>query len=288
MHAAAPVSSAMIETLRDRGILNHVQFVSEDASLSELGEYQRKVTEASNGTATTMVDVSKNVLVVNHANPTSREKIDARLTPKARNNVVYADGTVVAAPAVGGGDAMTTCTAGFAVVKTSTGNRGISTAGHCPNTQSYKGSVLNFKTERYGGANDIQWHDSGQLTWNNTVSDGVADGTPYFRYITAREATSSISRGNFYCKTGKETGYDCGTVGAVNYCPSYGGLSCDFFLLGNGAANMATPGDSGGPVYTGGKAVGTISGYYGTAGSYSAIVGPQATFANLGLAVAIN
>ena len=116
----------------------------------------------------------------------------------------------------------------------------------------------------------------------------MADSTPYFREITEREQTTGISRGNFYCKTGKETGYDCGEVTNVNFCPGYGGLSCSFFLL-KGSSGMSENGDSGGPVYTGNKAVGTISGkYFGEGHPYSAIVGPQATFSNLGLRVAIN
>lgn len=66
------------------------------------------------------------------------------------------------------------------------------------------------------------------------------------------------------------------------------GLSCDFFLL-DGSSDMSIPGESGAPVYTSDKAVGTISDYYyGNGHPYSAIVGPQATFVNLGLAVVID
>jgi hypothetical protein len=68
------------------------------------------------------------------------------------------------------------------------------------------------------------------------------------------------------CKYGVQTGGDCGTVvtktfkphddwGVANPTASYGQLkNCD--------ADMSTPGDSGGPVYHAGRAVGMTTAWY--------------------------
>lgn len=56
-----------------------------------------------------------------------------------------------------GGEAISSCTSGFGT-KTSSGTRGISTAGHCGNSQTDDGSSLTYKSEYRGTHGDFQWH----------------------------------------------------------------------------------------------------------------------------------
>ncbi|RYC10824.1 hypothetical protein [Nocardioides zhouii] len=288
-YVTAPPSPEFSARLEQAGLSHLVKFEYVDASLARLQKLQDSIRLIGGRSVSTVLDVQKNRVEVALASHDLRRAIAERLVKEDQDDVIFLEAPAAPDdPTVGGGGATSTCTAGFVVVKSSTGNRGVSTAGHCPDAQSYKNVALNFKGEAYGGTSDIQWHDSGALTWQNRVEDGVNDSTPFFRNITSREATSSIALGNFYCKTGSFTGYLCGTVSAVNYCPSYGGLSCDFFLL-SGSSDMSADGDSGGPVYVNEKAVGTTSGRRTADGHpYPAIIGPQATFSKLGLVVAIS
>ncbi len=58
-----------------------------------------------------------------------------------------------------GGGTLTTCTAGFSVIS-SGGTYGITTAGHCGNTQAYEGRALTYRAEHAGALGDMQWHTS--------------------------------------------------------------------------------------------------------------------------------
>ena len=70
-----------------------------------------------------------------------------------------------------GGLFLSSCTAGFGV-KNAQGTKGISTAGHCSNTQSFGGHNLPYVTGKFSGAHDSQWHTSG----GNTILDDVKYG----------------------------------------------------------------------------------------------------------------
>ena len=56
-----------------------------------------------------------------------------------------------------GGEALKTCTSGFGV-KSASGTRGISTAGHCSNYQTDDAATLTFESAHNGEQGDFQWH----------------------------------------------------------------------------------------------------------------------------------
>lgn len=96
-----------------------------------------------------------------------------------------------------GGLALTTCTSGFSV-KNASGTKGITTAGHCSNTQAYNGTNLPFQSGTTGGVYDIQWHTAPGFTARNLVFDGT-----YNRYIFSVKFRASQSVGEWVCKHGR-------------------------------------------------------------------------------------
>ena len=93
-------------------------------------------------------------------------------------------------------------TFGFAVEDAS-GNKGVTAAGHCNNSQWWGINWLVFEEEEWEGYGDIQWHST-----NMDVDNLIRDSSSY----TTREITSSKSRsqqavGSFVGKYGRTTGY---------------------------------------------------------------------------------
>jgi hypothetical protein len=131
-----------------------------------------------------------------------------------------------------GGGSLTTCTAGFTVVGAIT--RGISTAGHCGNTQSYEGRSLRFINEHIGSSGDLQWH----------TRDGESHVNQFYYQPGLRRfvyATGAAVEGQGLCRYGKTTGYRCDFVYQLNHC---NGSACGLVAMQN---DQASPGDSGGP-----------------------------------------
>ena len=170
--------------------------------------------------------------------------------------------TEAAGDANSGGLPMTSCTTGFAV-RNSSGTRGLLTAGHCSNTQSYSifgfpgNYAMTFRNELRSASADLQWH---------TIS-----GTVYARYygpstsstVTVNSSTTQSQQGGDYvCSRGKTTGYRCGTVTSISFAPTWSGAcpgttcSASFVRVN---ANQ-DDGDSGGPWAAGGSAYGIHKG----------------------------
>jgi hypothetical protein len=147
-----------------------------------------------------------------------------------------------------GGLAISTCTTGFTVYN-SAGTRGVSTAGHCGNSQSLSGYALTFRGEAYSGSYDIQWHNASGHTWPNTIKVGT--GT---RSITATRSRTSQTVGSQVCKQGKTTGYTCGTISTISYCASG---ACTWVRVAGNGTNLSEGGDSGGPWFSGNTAYGS-------------------------------
>ncbi len=168
------------------------------------------------------------------------------------------------------------CTSGFSTRTTTGGQRGISTAGHCPNSESYGGHNLPFQAERFQGSQDVQWHSipSGD-TARPWVYDGIAGGsTPYYRVITGTLGRSGQPVGALVCSYGVATHYRCGRIVWKNYAPSYvPSAQATFIVLHNdNGDDIANLGDSGGPWFSGGTAYGIHSGdYNGNDAIYMAI-----------------
>lgn len=161
-----------------------------------------------------------------------------------------------------GGLALSTCTSGF-TVRNSSGVRGVSTAGHCGNTQSLAGYSLTFRAERYSGSYDIQWHNASGHTWPNTIKVGSTT-----RSITGTRSRAYQTVGSTVCKQGKTTGYTCGTISTTSYCAS--GVCTWVRVAGNGT-NLSEGGDSGGPWFSGNTAYGSHTYGIGDDSAYMAV-----------------
>ncbi len=176
---------------------------------------------------------------------------------------------------IGGGEALSTCTSGFSVMDLS-GIKGITTAGHCRNAQTYNGVNLPFMSgtlDEGGTAYDIQWHRVDQpLEARNWVWDGSSH-----RPVLNVRFRASQNVGDWVCKYGWTTGYGCGTVATT----SQDGINVrlDNMIVDNG--------DSGGPWFVNTTAYGTtISKCTLNDGTPCAIYGPVDQIYNiLGLTI---
>ena len=150
-----------------------------------------------------------------------------------------------------GGEALVpTCTTGFGT-KTGAGDRGISTAGHCQNSQTDDDDDLTFEEEHEGGYGDFQWHSG-----PDTHSDDFYSGSNTETEVYKRDVTDIGSPvvGQTLCRNGKMSHKDCQQVRKLNYCV---GVVCSLVQMGE---HLSTGGDSGGPVFYGGKAYGIHKG----------------------------
>jgi hypothetical protein len=164
------------------------------------------------------------------------------------------------AASIYGGLPLSTCTSGFSVKK---GwiftTKGITTAAHCPNSQSYSGNDLPFQSERIGGSYDIQWHTAPGYTVTNKIQ-WWSDGST--RDITAKKSRNNQVIGEYVCKYGMTTHYTCGTIVDKNFAPNYiEDPSPTFIRVSSTTTDLVEPGDSGGPWFLLNTAYGTTSGH---------------------------
>ena len=138
-----------------------------------------------------------------------------------------------------GGEILTTCTSGFGT-KTSSGVRGISTAGHCNNSQTDDGSSLTFQAEYEGTHGDFQWH-----TGPKSESDDFFSGSSSSTEVNKRDvsAVGSPIVGQSMCRNGSTSYKDCQDVRKLNVCL---GSSCNLVEM---EAHLSEAGDSGAPVF---------------------------------------
>lgn len=158
-----------------------------------------------------------------------------------------------------GGLSLSGGTSGFAV-KDSEGRKGITTAGHCSNSQSYNGTSLTFKSEILQGSYDIQWHGASGFTVKNKIK-WWSDGST--RDITSTKHRNYQAIGEYVCKYGMVTNYTCGYISDKNYCPTYvPNCGATFIRVDNTAGynDLSSGGDSGGPWFLVNTAYGTHSG----------------------------
>lgn len=150
-----------------------------------------------------------------------------------------------------GGEALSTCTSGFGT-KTSSGVRGIATAGHCGNSQSDDGFALTFKDDYEGTHGDFQWH-----TAPKPERDDFYSGNSSSTEVNRRDVSSVGSPvvGQSLCRNGKTSHKDCQEVRKLNVCS---GSVCNLVEMG---AHLSAGGDSGGPVFWGNTAYGIHKGY---------------------------
>lgn len=198
-----------------------------------------------------------------------RQKLDAAvqrgaLTLSPLVTVVTVERMSYPAANIYGGLSLSTCTSGFGVKRTSDGLKGISTAAHCNNSQSYSGTALTFKAEKFQDSYDVQWHTASGYTVKNWIK-WWSDGST--RSITSTKSRDSQAIGNYVCKYGKTTFYTCGYISSKTYAPSYvPSADATFIRVDNtaGYSPLAAPGDSGGPWFLNSGAWGVMSGIPGS------------------------
>ena len=151
-----------------------------------------------------------------------------------------------------GGEALSTCTSGFGTI-TSSQARGISTAGHCPNSLTDDGTSLTVHGEHEGSHGDFQWHQGPDY---DDHSNEFYAGSDSSSEVNKREVTSVGSPivGQRLCRNGKVSNMDCQEVRKLNVC---NGNRCSLVQMGE---RLSASGDSGGPVYDGNTAYGLHQG----------------------------
>lgn len=154
-----------------------------------------------------------------------------------------------------GGESLSTCTSGFGTRAGShtTGTRGISTAGHCGNSQSDDGVALTFQSEHEGTHGDFQWH-----TGPRTRTDDFYSGSASTLETNLRDvaAVGTPTVGQSLCKNGKTNKKSCQEVRKLGVCHAG---SCNLVQMG---ARLAASGDSGGPIFFGSTAYGLHKGFH--------------------------
>lgn len=154
------------------------------------------------------------------------------------------------------------CTTGFSVVSVASNQEGNSSAGHCGSVQWATDDLdtvdLFFEMEHEGKYGDFEWYRTGF---------GAVD-VAWFWYDFGpndRRKVESIeygfSKGTWYCKFGRTTGFSCDKVRRISV--THHGVR----KLVQVEGQQVWYGDSGGPWYSGGRAVGLTRGFTARTGS---------------------
>ena len=165
-----------------------------------------------------------------------------------------------------GGEAMSTCTFGFAARRNNTTLYGIITAGHCTDTQT----MHEIELEYYVGLNVMQADAQFNIIPHGSSHQLLDDFTCGGWWSSLCDVTDDIARtdmpGDYVCHYGKNSGISCGTVTSINYRPDYDDSCLNWdeeeveclavFVEVQGPSLRACYGDSGGPWYRGGIAYG--------------------------------
>ena len=148
------------------------------------------------------------------------------------------------------------CTSGFTVIHSSSGRKGITTAGHCANSLKNDGKRnLVFQDQAYRVVTppepyDVQWHTSSVSTDRFLAYIRIGSGS---RAIYGQSPRAYQYVGEYICKYGITTGSACGTIVGVNFNGTYIRVHSD-------VADLSEPGDSGGPWYKDYTAYGLMTG----------------------------
>nr|WP_299850008.1 hypothetical protein [Sphingomonas bacterium] len=154
-----------------------------------------------------------------------------------------------------------TCTTGFAV--TDGTRHGLTTAAHCADQMTYVdphgGNVpLDYLGQWGWGYQDVQIGLSRDPPAPNLYDDTAKT---FERSVLAQRSRAATRAGDYVCHRGETTGYSCATVQLTDFAPA--GDLCGGPCLPTWVA-VAGPkckgGDSGGPVFLGGTAFGTVKG----------------------------
>ena len=171
-----------------------------------------------------------------------------------------------------GGLTLSPCTAGYSVTH-SDGRQGITSAAHCGQEQTFNGTDLDFVQALLGGKYDVQWHEAPGFTLRNLVYDGSGN-----RYVYGTESVNDQTVGEYVCKYGITTGFDCGDIVAIDFqptdqtgCSNYCSFSATFIRVHKDGVDLADVGDSGGPWFSGNTAYGIMRSEFGDDAIYMQI-----------------
>lgn len=232
------------------------EFITVPYAIDELLAANIRAREALGVTADSTIDPEKGAVVLITADaiePETAKAVEAAVSPVG----VIWQVDELSQPTTGGGGAMTTCTGGFTVKVVGGTQEGISTAGHCGNTQSYQGIPLSLSGEASSGNADLQWMDSASFNWSPDVWLGSSPNWP----VQHRKNWANVGINDSVCRYGMMTG-GCGIILDKWYTPGYiSGATASYGLM-SGTASIG--GDSGGPVYYGNTAWGIHSGVTGS------------------------
>jgi hypothetical protein len=153
------------------------------------------------------------------------------------------------------------CTSGFVVTD---GTRtGIATAAHCPDELTYYDPdggtvVLPFVLQSGLAYQDVQINLSPEAAAPLFYADRGGDS---LRRVTTWRNRDSTRAGDFVCHFGESSGYSCADVQLTDYAPpgDLCGGPCEPTWV-TVAGPGCIPGDSGGPVFSGGVAFGIAKG----------------------------
>ena len=153
------------------------------------------------------------------------------------------------------------CTTGFVVTD---GTRtAITTAAHCPDALDYVAvdgarSELPFVGQWGWGYQDVQIN-AGDVAMDPWFYADTAK--TQMRRVEGRRTLASTRAGDFVCHRGERTGYSCATVQLVEFAPAgalCGGRCTPTWVTVAGPGCRG--GDSGAPVFVGGRAFGIVKG----------------------------
>lgn len=174
------------------------------------------------------------------------------------------------------------CTAAFTVNK---GNlAGVATANHCSpiGTSIYYQNNLSYF---YAGNANPADGDAAWYLFPNTTS--ITNKIIFNNSGSVMNITSSgnPAAGTSVCRYGLTTNYNCGTVSSSSMCVNFGqpiGTVCNLAGITPGTD---AKGDSGGPVFSGNRAVGTTTGYITISGAQVDVFTKISSLGLLGLTV---
>lgn len=244
------------------GIANVIEVRTAKASLIDLQSTQSSVLSAlrSSGIlADTEIDVQENRIKVYTADRIRFDNAlrDGRLTLPDNVDIITVE--TLAKPTIdiyGGLSLSGGGTSGFAV-KTDTGTKGITTAGHASNSEWYTIFPLPFQQEKVETYYDIQWHTCPLLTVKNQIRIS-SNGTT--RSITATKSRANQVVGEWVAKYGRTTEYTGGYIGSKTATLSYIPNCQPTFIRVDptgGYNPLVEEGDSGGPWFFSNTAYGT-------------------------------
>lgn len=161
------------------------------------------------------------------------------------------------------------CTTGFVVRHVINDDEGVTTAGHCEDDTYFRGTYFPKRAGAFSGPYDLQWHNSPGYEDRAWIRDGYSDSsTPGYRYVTGARGRLDQPVDSLVCHYG--VGGDapelqCGYIRDRSYRPPEGpgqwnNPSATFVRVVNNNVDLDDLGDSGGPWFIGGTALGLHSG----------------------------